>query len=68
MDCHAIEQAAPQRSFEVLRLAAGWFARLFRGDCSMPRIDLEATPDRIKRDLGFLDGREPHYEEEGRRR
>jgi hypothetical protein len=34
----------------------------------MPRIDLEATPDRIKRDLGFLDGREPHYEEEERRR
>ncbi len=67
MDCHAIEQAAPQRSFKVLRLAADWFARLTGNDCLMPRIDLEATPDRIKRDLGCLDGREPRYEDERRR-
>lgn len=66
MNCDAIEQAAPQRSFPVLLLAANWFARLAGNDCLMPRLDLEATPDRIKRDLGFLDGREPRYEEERR--
>lgn len=25
-----------------------------------PRLDVEALPDHLKRDLGFLDGREPH--------
>jgi hypothetical protein len=33
----------------------------------MPRLDLDTAPDRVKRDLGFLDGRDPHYEDECRR-
>jgi hypothetical protein len=28
------------------------------------KLDLDAMPDRVKRDLGFLDGREPRYEDE----
>jgi hypothetical protein len=24
-------------------------------------LDLETMPDRLKRDLGFMDGRGPHY-------
>lgn len=24
-------------------------------------LDLETMPDRLKRDLGFMDGRDPHY-------
>ena len=27
-------------------------------------LDLDEMPDRLKRDLGFLDGREPHYEDD----
>lgn len=30
----------------------------------MPSLDLETVPDRVKRDLGFLDGRDPYYEDE----
>lgn len=26
------------------------------------QLDLDAMPDRVKRDLGFMDGREPRYE------
>jgi hypothetical protein len=28
------------------------------------KLDLEAMPDRVKRDLGFLDGRDPRYEDD----
>jgi hypothetical protein len=28
------------------------------------KLDLEVMPDRVKRDLGFLDGREPRYEDD----
>jgi hypothetical protein len=38
----------------------------FLAKLSVPtaKLDLEATPDRVKRDLGFLDGRDPRYEDE----
>lgn len=26
-------------------------------------LDLETTPDYLKRDLGFMDGRDPHCED-----
>jgi hypothetical protein len=26
------------------------------------RLDLEGMPDRVKRDLGFIDGRDPRYD------
>jgi len=39
--------------------------RLARGIGSRrPRLDIDVTPDRIKRDLGFLDGRDPRYEDD----
>jgi hypothetical protein len=28
-----------------------------------PRLDFDTMPDHMKRDLGFLDGQEPHYED-----
>ncbi|WP_156393145.1 hypothetical protein [Rhizobium sp. Root1220] len=31
------------------------------------RLDLEGMPDRVKRDLGFMDGRDPRYDAELRR-
>jgi hypothetical protein len=68
MSCDVCEDRAIERHRHFLQRAvhfAGWFAgRLSR----VPKLDLDAAPDRIKRDLGFLDGREPqHYEDERRR-
>lgn len=37
--------------------------RSFSGDCPVSgAIDLEVTPDYIKRDLGLIDGREAPYD------
>jgi hypothetical protein len=64
MDCKAIEQSTKPVGLSILALlpgVAGWFyAKLNHPS----RLDLEGTPDRVKRDLGFLDGRDPRYEEE----
>ncbi|KPH09838.1 hypothetical protein CO657_21045 [Rhizobium acidisoli] len=30
---------------------------------SRPKLDVEATPDYLKRDLGFMDGRNPRRED-----
>ncbi|ANM08619.1 MULTISPECIES: hypothetical protein [unclassified Rhizobium] len=43
----------------LLRLVIG-FLRNPRG--SRPKLDLESTPDSLKRDLGFMDGRGPRRE------
>ncbi|MBX5222663.1 hypothetical protein [Rhizobium sp. NLR8a] len=61
MDCHAIEESQPQRNSSVFLRLAGWLMASFH---RLPRLDLTAAPDRVKRDLGFLDGRDPHYEDE----
>jgi len=44
----------------LLRLAMSIF-RIPGG--SRPSLDLEATPDYLKRDLGFMDGRGPRCED-----
>ena len=62
MSCHAIEE---NRSSAKEALIASVIRRLARGIGSrVPRLDMDAMPDRIKRDLGFLDGRDPHYEDD----
>ncbi|RFC00384.1 hypothetical protein B5K08_00465 [Rhizobium leguminosarum bv. trifolii] len=43
----------------LLRLVIG-FLRNPGG--SRPKLDLESTPDSLKRDLGFMDGRGPRRE------
>ncbi|OWO95387.1 hypothetical protein B5E41_09910 [Rhizobium esperanzae] len=63
MDCHAIEESRPQQISVFLRLA-GWLSGSANRLRRLPRLDLSATPDRVKRDLGFLDGRDPYYEDE----
>ncbi|WP_160008363.1 hypothetical protein [Rhizobium sp. 18055] len=67
MACAALEEpkkasvsTRPQWLSSLCRRLA-W--RLARPD----RLDLEGMPDRVKRDLGFLDGRDPFYEAEPRR-
>ncbi|MEF0938566.1 hypothetical protein [Rhizobium sp. BR 362] len=63
MDCYAVEQmntrpSAPARLLETL-------AQIFAGGAEpSPHLDLDEMPDRLKRDLGFLDGREPRYEDD----
>ncbi|WFU07840.1 hypothetical protein QA646_10960 [Rhizobium sp. CB3090] len=63
MDCYAVEQtnARPSALARVLETAAQIF---IRGWEPSPRLDLDEMPDRLKRDLGFLDGREPRYEDD----
>ncbi|MFF0950779.1 hypothetical protein ACFYE9_24865 [Rhizobium leguminosarum] len=60
MDCYAIEQSPPQQTIGIFRRIGGQLARIWR----MPSLDLDTVPDRVKRDLGFLDGRDPYYEDE----
>ncbi|AXA39344.1 hypothetical protein [Rhizobium leguminosarum] len=60
MDCYAIEQSPPQQTIGIFRRIGGRLARIGR----MPSLDLDTVPDRVKRDLGFLDGRDPYYEDE----
>ncbi|WP_416066749.1 hypothetical protein ACK9YZ_15145 [Rhizobium sp. ZK1] len=62
MDCQAIEE---RRSLAKEALITVLIRRLTRGIGSrMPQLDMDVTPDRIKRDLGFLDGRDPRYEDD----
>ena len=37
---------------------------LTRKSCPTGKLDLEAMPDRVKRDLGFLDGRDGRHVDE----
>ncbi|EJC80601.1 hypothetical protein Rleg4DRAFT_2235 [Rhizobium leguminosarum bv. trifolii WSM2297] len=64
MDCYAIEERRSQSNIGIFRRAAGWLVGRFDRFCRLPRLDLDAAPDRIKRDLGFLDGRDPYYEDD----
>ena len=64
MDCSTIEENRPQQSIGAFRRLAGWLAGSANRFCRLPRLDLSVMPDRVKRDLGFLDGRDPYYEDE----
>ncbi|RFB92889.1 hypothetical protein B5K11_16775 [Rhizobium leguminosarum bv. trifolii] len=64
MDCSTIEENRPQHRIGAFRRLGGWLAGSTERFCRLPRLDLSAAPDRVKRDLGFLDGREPFYEDE----
>lgn len=46
----------------VVSAVSAFFAKLSAR--KVKKLDLEVMPDRVKRDLGFLDGREPRYEDE----
>ncbi|HEX8049376.1 hypothetical protein [Rhizobium sp.] len=63
MDCHAVEQVNIARPSVLARMLET-LAQVFPGrTASLPRLDLDEMPEQIKRDLGFLDGRAPHYED-----
>ncbi|MBW8787733.1 MULTISPECIES: hypothetical protein [Rhizobium] len=53
---------------DVRQSARSGLLLLIMGVFRFPRgnrtsLDLEATPDYLKRDLGFMDGRDPHCED-----
>ena len=52
----------------VAEHGTGLFARLLaiitRKSLPTGKLDLEVMPDRVKRDLGFLDGRDPRHVDE----
>ncbi|ACM27302.1 hypothetical protein MOV66_27120 [Agrobacterium sp. SHOUNA12C] len=63
MDCHAVEQVNIARPSVLARMLET-LAQVFPGStASLPRLDLDEMPEQLKRDLGFLDGRAPHYED-----
>ncbi|MFT4180722.1 MAG: hypothetical protein QM636_02265 [Rhizobium sp.] len=63
MDCYAVEQVNVAKP-SVLSRALAALSKAFPGQAEpAPRLDLEEMSDRLKRDLGFLDGREPYCED-----
>ncbi|RUL96673.1 hypothetical protein [Rhizobium chutanense] len=64
MDCHVAEENRLPRSGGVFQRLAARLAGTINRFCRLPRLDLDAMPNRVKRDLGFLDGRDPYYEDE----
>jgi hypothetical protein len=63
MDMCAVEQASAVKPRAHLPLLEAVFEFLTRRRLPVGKLDLDAMPDRVKRDLGFLDGREPRYED-----
>ena len=63
MDMCAVEQASAVKPRAHLLLLEAVFEFLTRRRLPVGELDLDAMPDRVKRDLGFLDGREPRYED-----
>jgi hypothetical protein len=64
MDMCAIEQASAMKPRAHLPVLRALFAFLTRVRLPVGKLDLDAMPERVKRDLGFLDGREPRYEDD----
>ena len=59
MGDHVAEPTHTRALEWLAHLARGLAVRLARPD----RLDLEGMPDRVKRDLGFMDGRDPYIED-----
>jgi hypothetical protein len=64
MDMCAIEQASEVKPRAHFPMLGAVFALLTRRRLPVGKLDLDGMPDRVKRDLGFLDGREPRYEDD----
>ncbi|MGG6896523.1 MULTISPECIES: hypothetical protein [Rhizobium] len=64
MDCYVVEQVEVARSTVLARVLESLMQVLAKRAEPSPNLDLEEMPDRVKRDLGFLDGREPHYQDD----
>ncbi|MBZ5758767.1 MULTISPECIES: hypothetical protein [Rhizobium] len=59
MACNAVSPLGmARRRISIRGKLLHFFTRLLPAG---GKLDLDATPDRVKRDLGFLDGRDPRY-------
>ncbi len=63
MDCYVMEQVEAARPTVLARLLESLAQVFVKHAEPSPHLDLDEMPDRLKRDLGFLDGREPHYDD-----
>ncbi|MBB3423744.1 MULTISPECIES: hypothetical protein [Rhizobium] len=63
MDCYVVEQVETVRPSILARLLESVTQAFVSHAEPSPHLDLNEMPDRLKRDLGFLDGREPRYED-----
>jgi hypothetical protein len=59
MNCSAIEHTETRNELRVSTLADRVRVWVYRTFVYSSRLDLDTMPDRVKRDLGFMDGREP---------
>ncbi|MBW9115238.1 hypothetical protein JNB88_16470 [Rhizobium cauense] len=64
MDCAVIERESQARAVETSSWLSSLGRRLLRRLSGSDRLELEGMPDRVQRDLGFKDGREPRYDRE----
>ena len=64
MDCYVAEQMESVRPTVLARVFESLAQVFVRHAEPSPHLDIDEIPDRLKRDLGFLDGREPYYEDE----
>lgn len=62
MDCYVIEPVEAAKPALVARLLEPLMQVFLKHGEPSPHLDLDEMPDRLKRDLGFLDGREPRYD------
>ncbi len=63
MDCYVAEQVETARPTVLSRLLESLALVFAKRAEPSPHLDLDEMPDRLKRDLGFLDGREPHCDD-----
>ncbi|AGB72020.1 MULTISPECIES: hypothetical protein [Rhizobium] len=63
MDCYVVEQVETARPRILARLLESVTQAFVSHAEPSPHLDLDEMPDRLKRDLGFLDGREPRYDD-----
>ncbi|WP_037151315.1 hypothetical protein [Rhizobium freirei] len=63
MDCYVVEQVEVARPTVLARVLESLMQVFAKRAEPSPNLDLDEMPDRLKRDLGFLDGREPRYDD-----
>ncbi|TXH82070.1 MAG: hypothetical protein E6Q77_06990 [Rhizobium sp.] len=63
MDCYVMEPVDAAKPGLLARLLETLAQVFVKHAEPSPHLDLDEMPDRLKRDLGFLDGREPHYDD-----
>jgi hypothetical protein len=63
MDSCSIDQAPAVKPWTGWRFWREASAALMRGFRANAKLDLETMTDYMKRDMGFLDGRDPRYDD-----